>query len=518
MTCTLQQLVLNLSPHSLLTPLCSVKDDVPVTQVTSDSRHVTPGSVFVALEGEHTDGHSYLSQAVDKGAVTLLVLEKRVAGLTLPQGVAVYSTADTWAAYGWLASALAGHPGQALTLVGVTGTNGKTTVTHLIEAMLRHAQQPVAMIGTLGTRITLPPSNANDELGYTTTGHTTPMAAELQATLAEMKHQGAQTVVMEVSSHALAQSRVAGCAFQVAVHTNITQDHLDFHGTMQRYAEAKALLFSQLDPTRNPVAVINVDDAWGTTMLAAVPQGVHTITYGLKSANAALKATDIEYAIHETRFTLQYEGQSTPVTMKLAGEFGVYNALAALAAGLGLGLPLTTCVEALSQMNGVRGRFEVVAKATETTPAVVVDYAHTPDGLDNILQAVKRILPVDGKLIAVFGCGGDRDATKRPKMGAIANQLADKAVVTSDNPRSEDPQQIITDILHGIHPFDATRVRVQPDREQAIHAAIDMAGPNDVVVVAGKGHEDYQILADRTIHFDDREVVQAYLGRTAALV
>jgi UDP-N-acetylmuramoyl-L-alanyl-D-glutamate--2,6-diaminopimelate ligase len=303
---------------------------------------------------------------------------------------------------------------------------------------------------------------------------------------------------------------VAGCDFQVAVFTNLTQDHLDYHRTMDEYCDAKTLLFSALNPASSPkFAVINMDDRYADRFVDACPSGVTLYTYSIENDKAAIHAQNVSYSIEGASFDVVTPLGNTRVKLQIAGKFSVYNALAALSAGLAMGISLEACATSLERVPGVRGRFEIVSQ----NPFVIVDYAHTPDGLENVLNAARLVVPEGGELIAVFGCGGDRDATKRPKMGGIVERLADRLVVTSDNPRTEEPQQIITDILTGIQRFDAARMQVNADREEAIHQAIDMAKPQDVIVVAGKGHEDYQILADRVIHFDDREVVQDYVAK-----
>jgi UDP-N-acetylmuramoyl-L-alanyl-D-glutamate--2,6-diaminopimelate ligase len=357
-------------------------------------------------------------------------------------------------------------------------------------------------LGTLGFK-------APGQEAYDNTHHTTPMAVELQALLNRLYQEGFESLVMEVSSHALDQYRVYGCDFDVAVLTNLTQDHLDFHKTMGNYFKAKAKLFTGLQPRSDKpkAAVINLDDEYAQKFIEICPTNVQVLTYSLKNPEAKVRAENVHYTIHGASFKCVTPAGEMDIQLKIAGQFGVYNALAAIATAVALKVPLQIIKTALESVTGIRGRFEVVAQE----PAVIVDYAHTPDGLENILNAARIVTPQGGRLIAVFGCGGDRDASKRPKMGAIAERLADVVVVTSDNPRTEDPQQIITDILAGIERFQPERMVVDPDRKAAIHRAIDLARPNDIIVVAGKGHEDYQILADRTIHFDDREVVQEYM-------
>lgn len=482
--------------------------DRPVTGICSDSRQLQPGMVFVALPGTHTDGHQYLRQAVAAGALAIVVRTTHKTQGALSEPLPVYACDDTYTALGALSSRFYGDPGHHLHLIGVTGTNGKTTVTHLLEKMLVDWGKPVGLVGTLGQRL-----HKAGQTTYVSTGLTTPLAGQLHKILADMLQQQAQYVVMEVSSHALEQHRTYGCDFEVAVLTNLTQDHLDYHKTMEQYCQAKCMLFSGLKAAtvlgRIPAAVINLDDPWAPSFLKACAQTTRLYTYGLEAAAATVRAENVQLSVAGASFTAMTPQGTANVQLHIAGKFNVYNALAALAAGLALDIPLPQCLRSLQDVRGVRGRFEVVAEQ----PYVIVDYAHTPDGLENILTASRLLTPSGGRLIVVFGCGGDRDPTKRPKMGAIAERLADVVVVTSDNPRSEEPQQIITDILQGLVHEDAQRLLVNADRQRAIQQAIDLARPTDIIVVAGKGHEDYQILKDRTIHFDDREVVQEYLAR-----
>jgi UDP-N-acetylmuramoyl-L-alanyl-D-glutamate--2,6-diaminopimelate ligase len=495
---------MHLSNPELATPLLNRL----VTGISSDSRHIQPGMVFVALVGSHTDGHQYIHQAVDAGALAVVLHTTPQTQILRPEHLPVYACNNTHKALGALSSRFHGDPGSKLQLIGVTGTNGKTTVTHLIEKILADWGQSVGLVGTLGQRL-----HKAGQTTYVSTGLTTPLAGQLHEILASMVREQAAYVVMEVSSHALDQHRTFGCDFEVAVLTNLTQDHLDYHHTMEEYCRAKCLLFSQLRPTtmlgRIPAAVINLDDPWAPHFLKVCAETTRLYTYGLETPTATVRAENVRYSIAGASFTAVTPSGTADVQLQIAGKFSVYNALAALAAGLALGIPLQQCVHSLAAVRGVRGRFEVVADH----PAVIVDYAHTPDGLENILTATRLITPKDGRLLVVFGCGGDRDPTKRPYMGAIAERLADVLIVTSDNPRSEEPQHIINDILTGIQHFDTQRMLVHPDRQQAIHQAIDLARPVDIIVVAGKGHEDYQILKDRTIHFDDREVVQEYMAK-----
>ncbi len=462
--------------------------NVEISGISYNSKTTKKGDIFVCLTGEYTDGHEYAKNAIENGAAALLVERKVDVDKKIPQ-VVVSSTRHKIAD---IADRFYSSPSRGINLIGITGTNGKTTVTHLIQKIFEENGEKCALIGTLGYKLA-----SNGE--YRDAKHTTPQAPELQATLRMIKDvEKIDNVVMEVSSHALEQNRVGGCCFNGAVLTNLTQDHLDYHITMDNYFDAKALLFKSLK--EDDFAVINADDNYAERFLKAVPEGVRKYTYGVKKS-ADVMAKNIEFSLNGAEFTLVTKNGEYPVNLHMNGMFSVYNVLAAITASLAMGIELSVALKALENVKGVAGRFEVVAKK----PLVIVDYAHTPDGLENVLNSAREITPKDGKLICLFGCGGDRDATKRPKMGAIAEKIADKIVITSDNPRSEDPQTIITDIIAGLKSTNPERVTVEPDRGHAIALLKTLAGNNDVVVIAGKGHEDYQILKDRTIHFDDRE-------------
>ena len=461
--------------------------NVDVTGISYNSKTTKKGDIFICLTGEYTDGHEYAKNAIENGAVALLVEHPGDAG-KIPQ-IVVSSTRHKIAD---IADRFYSSPSKGINLIGITGTNGKTTVTHLIQKILEENGQKCALIGTLGYKL-----SSNGE--YRDAKHTTPQAPELQATLRMIKDvEKIDNVVMEVSSHALEQNRVGGCQFNGAVLTNLTQDHLDYHITMDNYFEAKALLFKRLE--ENDFAVINADDNYAERFLSVIPENVKVLTYGVKK-DADVIAKDINFSLNGAEFTLVIKNNEYKVNLHMNGMFSVYNVLAAISASMSMGIDLKTSLKALENVKGVAGRFEVVAKK----PLVIVDYAHTPDGLENVLNSAREITPKDGKLICLFGCGGDRDATKRPKMGAIAEKIADKIIITSDNPRSEDPQQIITDIIAGLKNVNTETVIVEPDRGHAIALLKTIADNNDVVVIAGKGHENYQILKDRTIHFDDRE-------------
>ncbi len=469
---------------------------VEVSGISYNSQTTKKGDIFICLVGEHTDGHEYAQMAIDNGAVALLV--EHPVDIKIPQ-VVVSNTRHKIAD---IADRFYSRPSLGLNLIGITGTNGKTTVTHLIQRIFEENNQKCALIGTLGYKL-----SSNGE--YRDAKHTTPQAPELQATLRMIKDvEKIDNVVMEVSSHALEQNRVGGCRFDGAVFTNLTQDHLDYHITMENYFNAKAILFKNLK--EGCFAVINIDDEYGERFLNTVPEGVKKYTYGVKN-KADVMAKDIEFSLNGAEFILVAQGEEYKVSLHMNGMFSVYNVLAAITTAIAQGIDIKIALKALENVKGVAGRFEVVAKK----PLVIVDYAHTPDGLENVLNSAREITPKDGHLICLFGCGGDRDATKRPKMGAIAERIADKIVITSDNPRSEDPQQIITDIIAGLKSVSPEKITVEPDRGRAIELLKTISGNNDVIVIAGKGHEDYQILKDRTIHFDDREQARKVFEGTA---
>lgn len=489
--------------------------DCPITGLTHDSRAVRPGDLFICLEGERHDGHRFAGDALAAGAAALVVQQDGLAavGFVPPPDTIIVTVPDTRRALAMLACGFYGDPSHQLTLVGVTGTNGKTTTTHMVAAALRASGLRVGTIGTLGASLE---GAALDSM------HTTPEADRLQALLAEMRRRGAQAVVMEVSSHALAQGRTDGCAFNAVLFTNITRDHLDFHGSMEDYFEAKARLFAEYPvlyprPDGRPcVSVINVAEWSGRDLVTRARGDILTFTTASNRAN--LWAEEIMLSAESVRFTACCDvgaGLSRfAVTLPIGGAFQVGNALAAIGAALRLGLSPATIAQGLERMPPVPGRFERVPTGDRGF-SVVVDYAHTPDGLENVLRSARALKP--RRLLTVFGCGGDRDRTKRPLMGRFAATLSDLAIITSDNPRSEDPDAIIQEILAGIDagndPGIRAEVRVEPDRRRAIQAAISCAQEGDLVLIAGKGHEDYQIIGERTLPFDDRLVAQEALNQ-----
>ncbi len=470
--------------------------DRPVRGITHDSRKVREGWAFVALREAGADGHRYVADALKNGAAALLV-ERLDADV--PADAAVLRVEDTWKAYGPAATAVYGHPSREMTVYAVTGTNGKTSTTHLIRSICQAAGTRTGLIGTLGASV------GDDWLEVP---HTTPYAGDLQEMLARMRDAGLAAVTMEASSHALAQHRLDGVAVDVAVFTNLTRDHLDFHGSMEDYFLAKARLFTDFAEAAGEefVSVVNVDDPAGRERLAGLARG-RVVTYGL-APDARVHARDPRSGRNGACFVLETPDGSRRVHLRLGGLFNISNALAAAAACLAKGIGLDAVCRGLEEAPGVPGRFELVSCGQPF--ACVVDYAHTPDGLQNVLASARKL--ASGRVIAVFGCGGDRDRTKRPLMGEIASRLADVAVLTSDNPRSEDPAAIARDVLEGIPPERRDSLIVELDRAKAIAEAVRLAREGDVVVVAGKGHETYQIFADRTIHFDDREAVRDALA------
>jgi UDP-N-acetylmuramoyl-L-alanyl-D-glutamate--2,6-diaminopimelate ligase len=477
--------------------------DVEITDLAYDSRHVAAGALFFCVRGMSSDGHEFAALAVERGAAALVV--ERVLALPVPQVL----VSDARAAMASLAVRFWGDPTSELTVAGITGTNGKTTTAFLLRAILEASGRQTGLLGTVKRIV-----GAGEEEVV----RTTPEAIDLQATFRRMIEGGDRACVMEVSSHALALRRSFGIRFDVKAFTNLTQDHLDFHADMEQYFVAKRSLFfpgeeagaSSPGPSVSPgTAVINVDDDYGGRLAAEIRDSDQPLlTFSASGARADFRADQVEFDAAGTRFRCVAPDAEAQVAMALPGHFNVENALAALACASALGIGIEPAAAALSDADRVPGRFEPIESGQPFT--VLVDYAHTPDSLDNVLRAARRI--TEGRLICVFGCGGDRDREKRPRMGRIAAELADASVVTSDNPRSEDPGAIIAQILDGIAQRDG--VRVEPDRRAAIALALDDARPGDTVVIAGKGHEQGQEFeGGRKIPFDDREVARQELRR-----
>ncbi|OEH93947.1 UDP-N-acetylmuramoyl-L-alanyl-D-glutamate--2,6-diaminopimelate ligase [Bacillus solimangrovi] len=458
-----------------------------ISGIEMDSRKVKDGHLFVCLKGYTVDGHDFAERAVQAGAVAI-VAEKE-----LDVKVPTIIVSDSHRALAILSNYYYGQPTKHMRLIGVTGTNGKTTTTHMMEKIFQHYEEKTGLIGTIHIKIgeqTFPVAN------------TTPESVVLQQSFHQMKESGVQTAIMEVSSHALEMGRVHGCDFDIAVFTNLTQDHLDYHKTVDEYRNAKGLLFSQLGNTYsidNPkFAVLNADDE--ASAKYARNTAAHVLTYGIDN-ESDITAVDIHMTSSGTSFVLVTPIGTIKVNMKFVGRFNVYNVLAAASAAIASHIPLKVIKEAIELMSGVPGRFELVDVGQPFS--VIVDYSHTPDSLENALQAIKDISK--GRIFCVCGCGGDRDRTKRPLMAQIAVNHSNLAIFTSDNPRSEDPKQILLDMEQGV---TSNNYKVIVDRREAIQYAISEASEGDVILIAGKGHETYQIIGKDTFDFDDRLVAK----------
>lgn len=473
--------------------------DLEIGHVTEDSRRCTPETLFVAAKGTRVDGHEFLPNAAGLGCQVALVGRDDVAA---PEGMVLIPVEKPRQALALIAQALAGDPSRQMKVLAVTGTNGKTTVTYILESIFRAAGLKPGVIGTIN---------------YRWEGHcepapqTTPSAEQLANTLAAMKNDGVQAVAMEISSHAIDQHRIDGIHLQSAALTNLTQDHLDYHKTMALYEKAKFRLFSEVMQT-NPeaIAVLNVDDASGQRFAANLPAD-HTLRYSMNKADALLHITNILFSRRGMKLDVALQGKSIQIELPLHGMYNAMNALTAIGLAVSAGIPMDAVAEGLRTMKGVPGRFEFV-EAGQPFP-IIVDYAHTPDSLTQTMIQAQGF--ASRKLIVVFGCGGDRDTGKRALMGQAAAQLADEIIVTNDNPRTEDPEAISEAILEGIRRPEHTQAKycVILDRGDAIRHALGLATKNDAVLIAGKGHEDYQIHGDKRIHFDDREVARAALTR-----
>lgn len=484
----LKELVRPLAIHRVTGDL-----DTEIKGLEVDSRKVKPGDLFIALKGFTVDGHRFVTQAVEKGASAVLVEE----AIPTP-GVPVIEVPDTRRALAVLAAKFYRYPTKELKLIGVTGTNGKTTTTYLIEQLLTDAGHKTGVIGTIQMKVgekIFPVKN------------TTPDTLDLQRSFRMMRDEGCEYSVIEVSSHALALGRTWGSQFHIGVFTNLTQDHLDFHETMEKYREAKGLLFSQLghgygdEPEQHVYAVLNADDRASNYYKQITPAQV--ITYGIDRA-ADVQATDIRISASGMEFELKTFRGTKRVQTRLIGKFNVYNLLAAVSVALIEGVSLDQIVQSIGKIEGVNGRFEPVFAGQPYT--VIVDYAHTPDSLENVLKTIREF--AEKRVTCVVGCGGDRDRTKRPLMAEIAARYSDWSVFTSDNPRTEDPEAILRDMVAGVQDVDLNRYTVIPDRREAIQAAIEKAKPGDIVLIAGKGHETYQEIYGVRHDFDDRLVAR----------
>ncbi|MES9969697.1 MAG: UDP-N-acetylmuramoyl-L-alanyl-D-glutamate--2,6-diaminopimelate ligase [Candidatus Thiodiazotropha sp.] len=488
--------------HGLVT--VPVQDDREVTGITLDSRDVTPGSLFIACAGEHHHGLAFAEQAVSKGAVAILWETDSTKGdqlaavLKLP--VPLLALAQLTRHVSRIAGRFYQHPSRLMSVYGITGTNGKTSISQLLAHALM-GEIPCGIMGTLG--VGLPGQ-------LTPTGYTTPDAVTLQKHLHALLEQGAAAVSMEVSSHALDQGRAGAVAFDCAIFTNLSRDHFDYHGSLENYAAAKQRLFHM--PGLGS-AVVNLDDVFGRTLLESVADGVALLGYTLEPAaelpaglDGWARALDIVPTAQGMRINVSTHLGEADLETRLLGRFNAANLLAVLLVLLQRGWSLSRSAEVLSSLSTVPGRMELLGGKEK--PSVVVDYAHTPDALEKALQALR--MHCSGSMSVVFGCGGDRDRGKRPLMGALAERLADRVIITDDNPRSESNMEIIQEILAGMKMPD--QARLEPDRGQAIKIAIADAAPGDLVLVAGKGHEDYQLVGEEVLHFDDREQVTAALN------
>ncbi|MGI6029313.1 MAG: UDP-N-acetylmuramoyl-L-alanyl-D-glutamate--2,6-diaminopimelate ligase [Candidatus Heteroscillospira sp.] len=465
--------------------------EMEVGCIRYDSRAVEPGDVFVAIVGFETDGHKYIASAMERGAAAV------VCQLRMDDGVPFVRVANSRLALALMSRTYFGNPAGGMTMIGVTGTNGKTTTTLLLKHVLEEVcGAKVGLIGTNSNMI------GDRELP---TERTTPESYELHKLFREMADEGCTHVVMEVSSHSLALDRVAGIRFAVGLFTNLTQDHLDFHGTMENYAQAKALLFSQCD-----MGAVNLDDEWAPYMLERAECPV--LRYSVDSMEGDLIANDLRISPSGVKFVALHGTDGLArVNLPIPGRFSVYNALGVLACCLCLNLDLAGCAQALRSAHGVKGRVEVVP--TDGDYHILIDYAHTPDALENVLRSMRDI--AEGRVVLLFGCGGDRDRTKRPVMGAIAAKYADFVIVTSDNPRTEEPKAILDDILAGMKGIRTPYVVIE-NRREAIAYAIDNHLSNDIIILAGKGHETYQIIGKTKHHMDEREIVAEHLALRAA--
>lgn len=464
-----------------------------ITSIEHDSRKVSTGSLFVCFEGAHVDGHNFINQAFDNGAIAILTARNDV---EVPEGMSILVVPEMLSALSVIVPYFYDYPARKMRVIGITGTNGKTTTTYMIRSILINAGYSVGLIGTIQIMI-------NSEIFPI--HNTTPNVIDLQHIFVNMLSHHVDYVVMEVSSHALAENRVAGIEFDTAIFTNLTQDHLDFHGTMENYLRAKCKLFDAISRSGQKggkTAVVNVDDEASAKILEHTL--CNSITYGIKN-DSDLHANEVDVKASGTKFKIRSEFGVMNLNLHVTGIFNVYNVLAAVGATLAEKIDPEVICQTLSHFKSVPGRFERVYANVPFT--VIVDYAHTPDGVENVIETARQI--VKNRVITVFGCGGDRDKTKRPIMGRLAAELSDIVIATSDNPRTEDPLEILKEIEVGIKekignkPYECIA-----DRHSAIFHAVEIAQPGDIILILGKGHENYQILKDNTIHFDDREVAR----------
>jgi UDP-N-acetylmuramoyl-L-alanyl-D-glutamate--2,6-diaminopimelate ligase len=476
------------------TRTAAVDGELQISEIVYDSRQVKPGGLFVAIHGEKTDGNKFISDSLSRGAVA--VISEQAKPGTIPAEVPWIQVTNSRKALAISAANFYARPAEVLKLIGVTGTNGKTTTSYLVDSILRSAGCEVGLFGTISYRLIREPLPAPN---------TTPESLDLQKYLAEIVRAGGTHAVLEASSHALAMDRLWGCRFAVAIFTNLTRDHLDYHKTLDEYFAAKRRLFEGTGAVAPAAGVINRDDEYGQKLLGLASR---TLTYGLESG-ADITTRKPALSLSGIEFTAETPAGKIEVRSALVGRPNVYNILAAIGAGVALGLPKEVIASGITQLSAVPGRFERIEVGQPFL--VVVDYAHTDDALRNLLLTARELNPT-GRIITLFGCGGDRDRTKRPLMGEVAGRGSEIVVLTSDNPRSEDPLLIINDVIVGVQ-RTKTKLFVEPDRQKAVEVALDEARSGDVVLLAGKGHETYQVLRDRTIEFDDRAVARRVLSQ-----
>lgn len=461
-----------------------------ITNVCYDSRKIKKNSIFVCINGNNVNGHDYINKAIKNGAVAVIVEEEFQ---FKSEKIALIKVTNTKSALASIANLFYKEPSKEINLVGVTGTNGKTTIIHYIKDILEGYGKSTGLIGTLGYEL------KDKEINIEKINPTTPEALELQAIFREFIDKGAENAVMEVTSSALAKHRVDFCDFNVGVFTNLSQDHLEEHGTMENYKNEKMKLFHKCN-----IGIINIDDKTGKEIIEK--SSCKVLTYGINET-ADIRATEIKYKNDSVIFTVNFKSISEEVKIKVPGKFTVYNVLGAIGACYGIGMDISEVLKLVSNIKHVPGRLEMIANNENKN--ILVDYAHTPDALEKLLMMARDI--TDGKLITVFGCGGDRDRSKRKVMGMAAGILSDYCIITSDNPRNEDPVSIIEEIEDGMERIDSKYEKIV-DRKKAIEKALNLLKEDDLLLIAGKGHEDYQIVGNTKIHFDDREIVKAFLG------
>ncbi len=471
-----------------------------VSGIKYDSRSVTKDDLFICLKGQHFDGKDFVNEAINRGVLGI-VAEKEISGL--PKDKVLIVVKDTYKTLGKVSSNFYDHPSKKVLLIGVTGTNGKTTITYILESIFRFAGYNTGVIGTINCRY-------NNEVIPSV--HTTPISSDLQKIMYEMVDAGVEVIIMEVSSHSLVQGRVSECEFDVSIFTNLTNEHLDFHKTMEEYFKAKSLLFKNMveikkekllsKPFGEKCCVINLDDDWGNQM-ASECSIKNVFTFG-KNKTSKFKWNGVKPSLDGTNFEIKFNGSIISIYTPLIGEYNISNVVASFVASYSQKIDIAKIVEGIKNVPPIAGRLEKIQ--TNQKFNILIDYAHTPDALEKVIKVIKK-LP-HRKLIVVFGCGGDRDRTKRPLMGSIATSLSDYVILTSDNPRTEDPEKIILDIEVGIKRINKTNYEICVDRKEAIFRAIKFASEGDIILLAGKGHENYQIVGEKKIHFDEREIVK----------